>query len=105
MPPSPPPQGAPWRDWLKWYLCELYKVLGGDCKDLDGPEEARISQVVAYYQAHGAPTFGNPQALQEFLDLLKRIEDWLDKPANDLDKDSDAELRALISSLRGAVAP
>lgn len=101
----PPVAEAPWREWLRWYLCELYKVLGGDCKDLVGNEEPRISQVNAYYQAKGPPSFSNPQDKQAFLDLLQQILDWLDKPGNDLDPDADKELRALITSLTNAVGP
>ncbi|MBX9736690.1 MAG: hypothetical protein K2X32_07165 [Phycisphaerales bacterium] len=100
-----PPPFNTWEEWLQWALCELYKALDGDCKDLSGQNEDRIAKVIALYQANGAPVFTNRQDKADFLKLLDDLEALLDQPGNDLDAQADANLRMLIASLRTDVGP
>lgn len=95
-----PPPLEPWQDWLWHLLCDMYKELGGDCKDLSGPSEHRIAQVIAQYQGKGAPVFTTPQEKADFLKLLDDIEEALNHPDNDLDAKSDSDLRQLLTNLR-----
>ncbi|MGD9789006.1 MAG: hypothetical protein AB7Q00_08040 [Phycisphaerales bacterium] len=100
-----PPPAETWQEWLRRLLCDLYKELGGDCKELFGPTEDRIAKVIAQYQAKGAPVFSTPQEKTEFLKLLDEIEEALDHPDNDLDKQAEDDLQQLLSDLRKDVGP
>lgn len=100
----PDPEPIPsWEDWLRWALCEIYKTLGGDCKDLEVKLEDRVDTVVAEFVAKGPPQFPSPGARQAFLDLLDDISDHLDKPGGSLDAAHTAALRTLIKDLRDSL--
>jgi len=80
----PPVQGASWEDWYRWFLCEVYKKIGGDCKDLIGDDASRASIFVDYIDEHGVPVFTDPKAQAEFVTLLKQLQAHLLLPGNDL---------------------
>lgn len=100
-----PPPFQTWDEWLHWFLCELYKALGGDCADLTGTSPDRIKKVAQQYKDKGPPSFSTPAEKADFLKLLDNLEDHLDKPENTLDPQDDADLRQLIADLRKDVGP
>lgn len=97
----PPVQGASWEEWLRWFLCEMYKQTGGDCKDLFGDDAQRVVTVVEHFDTIGVPQFATPADKAAFVDILKALQAHLDLPGNSLPAASDEELRDLITKLLG----
>jgi hypothetical protein len=93
MPPS-------WLDLLMDMLCQIYQAWGGDCADLSTNPSKRIGQVIDEYTTEGAPSFPNPTALANFLQLLTDLSDLLDNPANSLSTADTNHLRDLIKDLQ-----
>ena len=100
-----PPPAESWDEWFYRMLCNLYKRLGGDCKDLIGSPEDRVAITEDLYKDKGAPTFATPEEKAEFLKALDDLEEVLNHPDNDLTPSADATLRGLITSLRKDVGP
>ena len=96
--------------WLKdlWDLiCELYKMWGGDCKDL--PPRPQTQALVAYmwgvFNSLGPPDVSGPGQQARLMKLLSDLEKLLEEPDKDIDAATEASLIAWINAVRNSVKP
>jgi hypothetical protein len=102
--PEQPAATWDWRKLLWEHLCELYKLYGGDCRDLARPASM---QTVAFmwnvFNTQGPPDVSDPAVRARLLSLLDKLEKHLADPENDLDPATNQSLLDYIAAMRKAV--
>lgn len=99
----------PLDDWMKelWdYICELYKLWGGDCKELPPRPKAKelVDSIWSLFGTFGAPDTSKPGELDHLLAVLKDIDGHLEDEDNGLDPDVNESLLDLTAAIRKASA-
>ena len=100
----------PLDDWMKelWdYICELYKLWGGDCKELPPRPKAKelADSIWALFGTFGAPDTTKPGELDHLLAVLKDIESHLLDQDNGLDSAVNKSFFDVIAAIRAAAKP
>jgi hypothetical protein len=102
MPQDP---GQDWIDELWDIICEVYKLWGGDCRNL--PPRSKPKDVVAYMwnvlNTQGPPDVSDPAARARLFGLLERLEKHLANPDNSLEPQTNQSLLDWIAAVRKAV--
>lgn len=93
-----------WEEF-KRLICKLYELYGGNCADLQWPEEglAGVSTVEGEFDIHGLPSFPNPAAEQQFRDDLDALEAVCQSEAQPPSAAAKAVGLAMISGMRDAL--
>ena len=95
-----------WLDKLIELLCELLKVLDGDCAELEGDSsdpETVIDAIEESYNPNNPPQPSGNSQQGEWCLLFSDIEAHLDRPENSLSQVYDAKLRGIVDGLQAAV--
>ena len=95
-----------WLDKLIDLLCEILKVLDGDCSELIGDAsdpEVVIDAIEAQYDPNNPPQPANNSQASEWCTLFTDTEAHLDKPENSLSPAYDEKIRGIIASLQSDV--
>lgn len=103
----PPPTSQTPEQILWDLICRLYRLYGGDCANLpklpDHPPVELVQFIWDQYTNNGAPPVANADVLQELLDLLTELENFLNSSQNPLNATLTQSLLNLIAAIRDDV--